>query len=425
MQSPPTSTEDNEASVTTENEIDDPNLNRTVTMRRKAAKRTLPFDLVAEELLLVPSLSLSPQAEASLQAEGIPVARKKPRIEEPLPITTDEAAKKAASPDVSVGLPPPAADNHDADAVTDSQPNAAATRTTGRWTKDEDAELTRAIMNNSRMKLGNEIKIDWAAVAALVHSRTKKQCWTRWNEVLDRSIQRTNDRTGKWTADEEIKLKDAVLTHGSKNWGAIAALVRDRTKKQCRNRWRSVLDPNIDRESERTGKWSEDEDSKLKDAVQVHGSKNWAAIAALVPDRTKKQCGHRWHSILNPSIDRENGRTGKWVEDEDSKLNDAVQLHGGKNWAAIAALVPGRTIKQCSNRWKDALYSSLDRANERRGKWTEDEDVKLKDSIQTHGDKDWVAIAALVPGRRKKQCYYRWKDTLDPSIDRKRGRKSE
>jgi hypothetical protein len=49
-------------------------------------------------------------------------ARKKPRLEEPLPTTTDQAARKTASPDAAVGLPP-TADNDDAhaDPVTDTQ----------------------------------------------------------------------------------------------------------------------------------------------------------------------------------------------------------------------------------------------------------------------------------------------------------------
>jgi hypothetical protein len=45
--------------------------------------------------------------------------------------------------------------------------------------------------------------------------------------------------------------------------------------------------------------------------------------------------------------------TGKWGEDEDIKLEAAVRMHeGGKNWVAIAALVPGRTQIQCSARCK-------------------------------------------------------------------------
>jgi hypothetical protein len=36
------------------------------------------------------------------------------------------------------------------------------------------------------------------------------------------------------------------------------------------------------------------------------------------------------------------------------------------------------------------------------GKWVEDEDYKLKDAVPTHGD--WDAISALVPGGEKSQC---------------------
>jgi hypothetical protein len=38
---------------------------------------------------------------------------------------------------------------------------------------------------------------------------------------------------------------------------------------------------------------------------------------------------------LNPNINRANDRTGKWSKDEDSKLKDAVQTHGGKNWVQL------------------------------------------------------------------------------------------
>jgi hypothetical protein len=71
--------------------------------------------------------------------------------------------------------------------------------------------------------------------------------------------------------------------------------------------------------------------------------------------------------VLDATIDLANGRTGKWTEDEVLKLKNAVQTHGGQNWGAIAALVPGRTKVQCHNRWKDASDLSMDRANGRTG----------------------------------------------------------
>jgi myb proto-oncogene protein len=117
---------------------------------------------------------------------------------------------------------------------------------------------------------------------------------------------RPDDGTcGKWTAGEDSKLEDAVQTHGGKHWGTIAALVPGRTKIQCNRRWKDALDPSIDRTDECTGKWTAVEDSKLKDAVQTHDGKNWGLIAALVPGRTKHQCNNRWHAFLDPIIDRE------------------------------------------------------------------------------------------------------------------------
>jgi hypothetical protein len=195
-------------------------------------------------------------------------------------------------------------------------------------------------------------------------------------------------------------------------------LVPDRTRIQCCNRWQDVLDPSNDRANGCTVKWSKDEDSKLKDGVHTHGGKNWVAIAALVPGRTRIQCSSRWHSILAP--DRANVRCA-WAEDEDSKLKDAVQRHGGENWAAISALVPGRTKRQCYNRWHNSLDQSIDRATGRSGQWFEDEDSKLKDAVRTHGGKNWAAVAALVPGRTRNQCSARWHWSSKYSIDRANG----
>jgi hypothetical protein len=327
---------------------------------------------------------------------------------------------------VSVCLPsPPAADGDDAsvDPVMDTQPNVVATRATGRWTTDEDAKLTSTVASTSKKMWGNEFKVDWDAVAALVPGRTRLQCFHRWKDSLDPIIDRTTRRTGTWTEDEDTKLKDVVQTHGEKSWSAISPLVPDRSRGQCRSRWQSTLDPSIDRKPPgRWTKWTAVEDSKLKDAIQMHGGKDWAAITALVPSRTRIQCWSRWHDVLIPSIDRANGRTGKWAEDEDSKLKDAVERHGGKNWGEIAALVPGRTRIQCHYRWQSTLNPSIALTAGRTGKWTPVEDDKLKYSVQMHGDKNWAAITALVPGRTIIQCCSRWQDALNPSIDRANGR---
>jgi hypothetical protein len=67
-------------------------------LRRKAAKRTLPWDLKAAELDLVDPLQ---------QAEDV-LATKKPCLETPIAISVAEDAAKTASPNVAVA--PAAAD---------------------------------------------------------------------------------------------------------------------------------------------------------------------------------------------------------------------------------------------------------------------------------------------------------------------------
>jgi myb proto-oncogene protein len=235
------------------------------------------------------------------------------------------------------------------------------------------------------------------------------------------NIALTAGRTGKWTEDEDLKLKYSIQLHGGKDWKAIATLVPGRARDQCRGRWHDVLDPSIAVTVGRRGTWTADEDSKLKTAMQIHGGKDWKAIAALVQGRTNQQCYGRWHDALDPSIALTAGRTGRWTADEDSKLKVAVQMQGSsKDWKAIATLVPTRSKCQCKMRWYNALDPSIALTAGRTGKWTADEDSKLKVAVQMHGGKDWKAIATLVQGRTERQCCRRWhnllgRDVLDPS----------
>jgi hypothetical protein len=280
---------------------------------------------------------------------------------------------------------------------------------TGRWTKDEDNKLRKAAE-----KYGGK---NWDAVAAMVPSRTRSQCTGRWHDALDPSIQQTG-RTGKWTPDEDKTLKDAVEKHGGKNFEAIAWLVPGRTKKQCTNRWYNALGPSVERvDAGRMHSWTKVDDNNLKDAVEKYGDQNWDVISALLPRRTKTQCWSRWHDVVDPRIDRKAPRTGRWTQDEDDNLKEAAEKYRGQNWEAVSMLVPSRTPRQCRDRWRNALDPSVDMAMARTGHWTAEEDIKLKKAVQKYGGKNWTAIAEMVPDRRSTQCWGRWHSALDPSVD--------
>jgi hypothetical protein len=183
--------------------------------------------------------------------------------------------------------------------------------------------------------------------------------------------------------------------------------------------------------------WTPEEDTKLTAAVNSAGKKekfserykiDWVAVAALVPGRTRQQCASRWHYKFRmySNMDRTTARTGKWTTQEDGTLIDAVKKYkNGEDWTAIAALIPGRTRKQCRQRWfkqvepssrTTKIQSKKDETPARAGKWATKEDSMLKDAVQKHNG-DWVAISALVPGRTKKKCWNRWKYVLASKSD--------
>jgi hypothetical protein len=59
---------------------------------------------------------------------------------------------------------------------------------------------------------------------------------------------------------------------------------------------------------------------------------------------------------LNSNVVGTSGRTGRWTGEEDIKLKAAKRAHGDtngdKSWDEIAVLVPGRTSHQCCGRWQ-------------------------------------------------------------------------
>jgi hypothetical protein len=75
----------------------------------------------------------------------------------------------------------------------------------------------------------------------------------------------------------------------------------------------------------------------------------WPEIAAQVPDRTPRQVRERFQHYLSPRV-----AGGPWSRDEDDRLR---RLHAqfGSNWAAIAALMPGRANTAVKNRWNTAI----------------------------------------------------------------------
>ncbi|KAJ1435268.1 Homeodomain-like protein [Ochromonadaceae sp. CCMP2298] len=142
---------------------------------------------------------------------------------------------------------------------------------------------------------------------------------------------RTHNWGVKWTSQEDQKLLEGFNLYGDSDWRSISELVGTRGTVPCIQRWEKVLRPGLVK-----GKWTDEEDELLR-VVVSEGYDHWGKVADKMPGRTSKQCRERWANYLDPSLLK---TTFSPKEDE---LLLRLQSGMGNKWACIARQVKGRT----------------------------------------------------------------------------------
>jgi len=88
-------------------------------------------------------------------------------------------------------------------------------------------------------------------------------------------------------------------------------------------------------------------------------------------------------------------RNATWSEKDDRKLRALVVGSNGKvKWSEIAKFIPGRNGKQCRERWRNQLDTSINTEP-----WTEEEDRVLLEAHHKMGN-SWCKISKLLDGKR-------------------------
>jgi hypothetical protein len=166
-------------------------------------------------------------------------------------------------------------------------------------------------------------------------------------------------------------------------------------------------------------KWTEEEDFRLLQAIECLGGNDWKKIADFVGTRDAGlntcylesfaymsliqtvwlcivKCIQRWDKVLRPDLIK-----GKWTEDEDNQLRYVV-MQGYEHWGKVCEKMPGRTAKQCRERWANYLDPTLLKTP-----FTQAEDEILLALQKEHGNK-WSLISRQLPGRTENAVKLRY-----------------
>eukprot|EP00924_Labyrinthula_sp_SR-Ha-C_P003806 augustus_masked-scaffold_3-processed-gene-5.51-mRNA-1 protein AED:0.14 eAED:0.33 QI:0/-1/0/1/-1/1/1/0/232 len=174
----------------------------------------------------------------------------------------------------------------------------------------------------------------------------------------------------------------------------------------------------------KTGRWSKDEDEKLRKIVNSIGDTNWVKVANYVKNRSSSQCMQRWKQVLRPGL-----KKGAWTTQEDELLTKLVYQHLGssiyetpipkiKSWKFAEDYIKGRTSKQCRERWVLVLDPTICKAE-----WTQQEDETLLTLQKLIGNK-WTLIKELMENNRTENSIKLRYKKLAREISAQRGRDS-
>lgn len=212
------------------------------------------------------------------------------------------------------------------------------------WKREEINKLKELITKHDGLNDGKEGK-DWKYWEIMANELKTNRTPLSCIMIYKQYLNRLAN-LGKWTRNEDDALRKAVDQSPFDDWISVQYQSGlKRSPGQCSFRWKKALAPWI-----RKGRWTGEENKRLEDAIQIHGFKDWNLISKYTIGRTDVQCRERAMNTLNPSI-----KQTIWTEQEDSLLIDLIKRHGIGHWSRIAEEISGRTDNQCSRRYSKLI----------------------------------------------------------------------
>ena len=92
-----------------------------------------------------------------------------------------------------------------------------------------------------------------------------------------------------------------------------------------------------------------EEDQKIRDFVAEKGTHCWTDVLELLPGRSTRQCRERWNLYLDPNVCNE-----PWGPEDEARLLHMYCVFGPK-WTLIAKAFPNRTANNVKNKLKQCV----------------------------------------------------------------------
>ncbi|MCO5589681.1 hypothetical protein L7F22_043649 [Adiantum nelumboides] len=206
----------------------------------------------------------------------------------------------------------------------------------------------------------------WQEMTAMLVGRPNRSVRTHVRRNLTNYVY----KTGPWTEEEQKALEDGVKEHGLV-WFKIAKKI-NRSPEHCRLRWRDYKgDGKLQRQK---GKWSNEEDEKLRKAVdesevelkesvadEEKGNAFWDHVCEKMEGaRSGRQCESRWR-IMNPK----DGKNNFYSQPTDGPilinlLHDQANEAHNDNFSdvdlkKILHLQPNWTVKIIKRAWRSMV----------------------------------------------------------------------
>lgn len=171
------------------------------------------------------------------------------------------------------------------------------------------------------------------------------------------TVQKTRKARQTFTTAEDELLTQLVGKLGEYDWNAVAQQMPGRTPRQCRDRWKGYLAPNLSSEE-----WSRQEDQMLIEHFNKHGPR-WSMISSFIKGRSEVAVKNRWKLLFRRSKGAIIGRSPPTVDEETkpdaeipSKTEPKITIPVG----SLNLLVPDFIQHLPSSKMDlDRLFSSL------------------------------------------------------------------